>query len=36
MLQILLILDHITDKAILISLSTVFKFYLVFVLISVE
>ena len=26
MLQILIILDHIADKAILISLSTVFKF----------
>ena len=36
MLQILIILDPIADKAILISLSTVFKFYLVFVLIFVE
>ena len=32
MLQILIILDHIADKAILISLSTVFNFSLVFIL----
>ena len=35
MLQILIILGHIADKTILISLSTVFKFSLVFVLIFV-
>ena len=35
MLQILIILGIIADKAILISLSTVFKFSLVFVLIFV-
>ena len=36
MLQILIILGHIADEAILISLSTVFKFSLFFVLIFVE
>ena len=36
MLQILIILGIIADKAILISLSTVFKFSLFFVLIFVE
>ena len=36
MLQILIILNHIADKAILIFLSTVFKFSLVFVLIFIE
>ena len=36
MLQILTILGVIADKAILISLATVFKFSLLFVLIFVE
>ena len=36
MLQILMILGIIVDKAILISLATVFKFSLLFVLIFVE
>ena len=36
MLQILIIMGHIADKAIPISLSTVFKFSLVFYLIFVE
>ena len=36
MLQILILLGIIADKAILISLSTVFKFSLVFVIIFVE